>query len=247
MRAFLFVLAMLIGNSAQADIILVEDFEDASISYTASAADDLADIFGLNYFGRIANDTALPPLDLLYGNAQGTGFFGAQNTDDAPGGGASQVSLSWNGIDVSNFENLNLSWFVAEDDSASESWDSSSSFRIEYQLDGGGFQNLFAIASEIGIDLNQEDEKPRVDTNFDGVGDGAEITDVFAQFSSVIANGSSLDIRVTIEGLDETEEDIAFDNLMLTGDLVGVPEPAALSLFALGLVGLITNRRWRSE
>ncbi|MEL6243663.1 MAG: hypothetical protein AAFY74_20205 [Pseudomonadota bacterium] len=46
---------------------------------------------------------------------------------------------------------------------------------VSYSIDGGAFQTLLVFASEVGLDGNQTNEVPRVDTDFDGVGDGAEL------------------------------------------------------------------------
>jgi len=200
--------------------ILFEDFENSGSSRVgviySTEADALADIESENYYGVL---NATSGANVTYTNIQGVDFYGAQDTDNAMGGGGSlnPVVLNWSGINISGFTNLNLSWFVAEDDAAdgNEDWDRSSSVRLEVQIDGGGFSNLFAIESISATDLNQE---PSVDTDFDGVGDGTVITDTFAKFNNAIENGTTLDIRLTIEDLDTGDEDIAFDNLLLTGE-----------------------------
>ena len=218
--------------------ILLEDFEDAAITYTPSVADDLSDIGNLDYFGRIAPDTAIPTSagtnGISYANPQGNGYYGFMDADGANSGNVDVVDLDWTGINISGFNNLNLSWYLAEDDSGDgfEDWDIASSFRIAINLDNTGFIDIFRVESELGTDGNATNEKPRVDTLVagvgDGLGDGTEITNSFSQFSHLIANGSTLDIRVTIEFLDQGDEDIAFDSLLLTGDSVAVP-PALVS------------------
>ena len=228
-----------------ADVIAFEDFEDSTLTYTGPA-DALADIAASDYYGRLGNDNATPPASVVYNNIQGGGYYGVQDTDGALPAPLDVIELNWTGIDISDFENLNLSWLVAEDtagDSA-EDWDTTSSFRIAVQLDGGGYVDVFAVASELGTDGNQTNERPLVDTDFDGIGDGAEITDTFTQFSTALANGTTMDIRVTFEDLNAGDEDFAFDNLLLEGDFVGaIPEPGSAMLFGLALMGLGGVRR----
>ena len=245
MRSLIFTLIVFaISIPAQADIILFEDFEDATISYTTSVPDDLSDIATRDYFGRISPGTTTPPVDISYSNLQGTGYYGAQDTDSANSGNIDQIAIEWIGIDISNFDNLGVSWMVAEDtaNDGNEDWDTSSSFKILVQIDDGGFQNLFWIQSEIGSDGNETNEAPRVDTDFDGTGDGTAITDVFTLFSSGISNGSMLDIRVVIEDLDSGDEDIAFDNLLLTGDSTAIPEPSSAA-FLIAVCAFFGIRR----
>ena len=148
-------------------------------------------------------------------NGDGSFFFAAQDLDGE--GAASEQTLSFSGIDISGFTNLNFSALFAEDDDGNnQDWDDPDFVRVEYQIDGGGFENLFAIAElDDGDAFNQE---PGVDTDFDGVADGSAITSTFTEFSSAIAGtGTSLDLRFTID-LDAGDEDIAIDNIQIAGD-----------------------------
>lgn len=249
MTGLLMVLVtVILPTTANATLILLEDFEDSTVTYSTSIADDLSDIANRDYFGRLAPGTAIPPSNIQYTNAQGSGYYGAQDTDGATSGNVDSITLDWTGIDVSSFTNLHLSWFIAEDDSSDgfEDWDLASFFAVSVRADGvGAFNNIFAVASELGTDGNQTNEKARVDTNADGIGDGTEITAAFQQFSSSLADATSYDIRVAIQFLDAADEDIAFDDLRLTGDKTTstVPAPATLVLFCIGFIGLIRSRR----
>ena len=246
MRTVFFLLfTFMISNVVNAGIILLEDFEDSTVSYSSSVADDLSDISSRDYFGRIASDTASPPADVLYNNIQGNGYFGVQDTDGANSGNIDTVTLDWTGISINNFTGLSLSWFVAEDSSSDgeEDWDSTTSFQMLFQIDGGGFQVFFAIESELGTDADFTNEAPHVDTNFNGEGDGTEITDTFTQYSYLIgATGSLLDIKVVFDEFNAGDEDLAFDNLLLSGDIIEVPEPSIFAIFALGMIGLAARR-----
>ena len=140
-------------------------------------------------------------------------------TQDIDGEGAnSQQTLSFSGIDISNFTNLNVSALFAEDDSSDgeEDWDLPDSVKLEYQIDNGGFQNLLAIESI--PDGDNFNAVPALDTDFDGNGDGTQVTDSFQPFSNGIAGtGSLLDLRFTFN-LDSGDEDIAIDQIQVTGD-----------------------------
>jgi len=236
-------LLLFCGQTQAQTTILFEDFETigsarTGVTYTGPA-DAVADIAAGDYYGVINTGSGA---GVTYSNIQGTDFYGAQDTDGALGGSGAldPVVLNWTGVDISGFDTLSLSWFVAEDTASNlaEDWDLSTSVRLEAQFDGGGFMDLFAIESVSAVSGNQA---PAVDTNFDGVGDGSPITDVFTQYATAIANGSTLDIRLTIEDLDTGDEDIAFDSLLLTGN--AVPEPAALTLLLVSGAALGLRRR----
>lgn len=232
----------LMCSFAKADVIVFEDFEDSLITYSANVADDLSDVSIRNYFGRIAADTASPPADVSYSNLQGSGYYGVQDSDDTVSS-ATTIELTWSGISTANFTDLELSWMIAEDDASNgdEDWDIASSFRIEVDS-GTGYANVFQVEAELGGDGNETNEKPRVDTDFDGVGDGTEITDIFQSFNVSLADAASYNIRVTMEFLDSGDEDIAFDSLMLSGTSV-VPEPTMTGMLLLGVVMMGGRRR----
>jgi|GEM_PF-307006 len=143
----------------------------------------------------------------------GSFYFAAMDLNGD--GEAAQQTLSFTDLDISGLWDLLLSIDIAEDDDgSSEDWDRSDFFLIEYQIDGGGFQNLFAIEND-GSTFNSA---PSVDTDFDGNGDGIEITDVFQTFlASIDGTGSSLDLRLTF-ALEAGDEDLAIDNIIVSGE-----------------------------
>ncbi|OUR94317.1 hypothetical protein A9Q87_01330 [Flavobacteriales bacterium 34_180_T64] len=200
--------------------LLFEDFEDGTITYVSSPTDNLNAIGNNDYYGRIDNTSGLPG-NVSYSSQLGQGFYGVQDSDYANSSN-DDILLDWTGIDISGKTNLNLSLFVAEDDDGSnQDWDSTSSLQVQVQIDGGGYNTIFAVeAEEPGGDTSNN--RPLVDTNFDGIGDGAEITDTFAQFSSNIGGiGSTIDVRILMSNLDAGDEDIAIDNIELTGESTG--------------------------
>jgi len=150
-------------------------------------------------------------------------FFAVMDADSAPIVSQSPT-LTFSDIDISGQSDLFFSIDVAEDQSSdgSEDWDGDSALIIEYSIDGGTFQNLLAFEAEGGTNT-----EPAQDTNFDGIGDGANLTDTFQTFSAAIAGtGSSLDIRVTFANLTSGDEDVAIDNLVLSnGELAPPPPP----------------------
>ncbi len=216
------------------DIILFEDFEDGTVSYTTSNGeftDGSEDYFtrtdGSNISGQVS-----------FTGGAGSGFFAGQDLD---GDGEDPIQVVFfNGIDIDGFTDLSWSTLFAEDDDGtSEDWDASDFVHVDYQIDGGGFQNLFWLENN-GSTFNSA---PQVDTDFDGTGDGAVITDAFTNFSSAITEtGVLLDVRITV-ALDSGDEDIAFDNFLIEGTPTAVPEPGTLGFLAILGLGFIRRKR----
>ncbi len=246
MRSLFAALALcLVASVASADVVMIEDFEDTTVNYTVSTPDDLSDIANRDYYGIILPGDGLPA-DVAYSNLQGNGFYGVQDTDGATTP-VDTITMDFS-VNITNYENLSFSIFVAEDDAndTNQDWDTFSSLLVEFQIDGGGFQNLFAVESELGTDGNETNEAPREDTDFDQVGDGTEITNVFQEFTKSIAGtGSTLDLRITITDLDSGDEDVAIDNVSIEGDFTGIPEPGTMIILGAIAPLMLLRRRKR--
>jgi predicted extracellular nuclease len=149
------------------------------------------------------------------GGITGASYFAAMDLD---GEGASlPLTLTFEDIDISGFDSLVLSVDAAEDgDGGNQDWDVSDFVLIEVRIDGLAYTPLMAFESI--PDGDSFNAVPARDLGLDGDGDpGLELTDSFATFSQAIAGtGSELDIRITFQ-LDSGDEDIALDEITLTG------------------------------
>ncbi len=145
-------------------------------------------------------------------SVQGSYFFAGMDID---GEGASlPVTLTIDDIDISGYTDLQLKVYLAEDDDGSnQDWDAVDYVHFDYDIDNSGsFSNLLHIESSGG-----QNTEPSIDTNFDGSGDGTAITNTFTLFSADISGtGSLLDIKVTFN-LNTGDEDIAIDDISVTG------------------------------
>ncbi|MFV1884304.1 MAG: T9SS type A sorting domain-containing protein [Balneola sp.] len=197
----------LTATSLAQSTILLEDFEDTGIYYTSSIT-EFTDL-GQDYFKRTDGSDITGE---SFSNILGSFYFGAQDID---GEGASlPVNISINDIDISGYTDLILRVYLAEDATgASEHWDASDYVHFTYDIDEGSVSNLLWIET-LGDTTNGP---PGIDTDFDGNGDGTELTSTFAQFSaSISGTGSLLDLTIEFQ-LNSGDEDIAIDNIEILG------------------------------
>ncbi len=212
------VLFMFFAVQMHADNIWTLDFETSG-GYTTEDSDGNTGV----EFSDGSYDFFTSTLENTIGSGYGvTGFGGSYYfaAQDMDGEGMNiPAYLYKNGIDISGYSNLQFEIKLAEDDYGDPAWDADGDYlHIEYRIDGGGWQNLLWVESEVASGYNAE---PRIDTDFDGVGDGTEIIETFQLFTENIAEtGSTIDIRLTFN-LNSGGEDIAIDDLKITGTPAG--------------------------
>lgn len=190
-----------------------EDFESGTSTISSSSGSycndggSTGDYFDVGQDGNFTGN--------FTGNS--TNFFAAQDIDGC-GGNSGTETITWSGIDISGCSGLSLSVDLAEDDDgSSQDYDNSDYVHIDVSIDGGAFQPVIWVEND-GSTYNSP---PYIDTDFNGVGDGTEVTDQFQTFSNGISGtGSTLVIRITF-ALNSGDEDIAIDNITVTGSGCG--------------------------
>lgn len=159
-------------------------------------------------------------------NIQGSWYFAAEDIDGE--GATLPVTLTIDDINISGYAGLSFYVFLAEDDDGTnQDWDEPDYVHIDYDIDNSGsFSNLIWIEND-GSTYNSA---PYIDTDFDGTGDGSEITDAFTEYSAnITGTGSTIDIKVTFN-LNGGDEDIAIDVLRITGTPTGgVSDPTSFT------------------
>lgn len=185
-----------------------------------------------NYFTR-TDGTQINQSQVQFVGAEGF-FFAAQDVDDATG--TNPVSLTIPNIDISAVSaGLQLRATYAEDDQTSggapvEAWDASDYVKLYASIDGGAEVLILAFESSSSTETNTA---PRVDTDFDGIGDGIELTPTFSEITASIAGtGSSLTLRYEFD-LNGDNEDIAIDNISVFG-IVGTGQIARVAFSSAG-------------
>lgn len=181
----------------------------------------------LNYFTRTDGSNIGPSVVLT--NQQGSFYFGAQNIDDDPDVvGQIPLFLNIDDINISGYTDLEFRVHLAEDDEGTnEDWDnyvlSNDFVHFNYDIDNtGSYYNLLWIESGVNYCfLGCSDAAPLIDTDFNGNGDGTEITNTFRQFTQPIPlTGNLLDIQIEFS-LNLSQEDIAIDNIEIWGTPIG--------------------------
>jgi hypothetical protein len=151
--------------------------------------------------------------------ADGAFIFAGQDLDGE--GAFLPLSVSTIAIDVTGLSDVDFAILLAEDDDGTnQDWDDADFVNITYALDGGADQNLIWIRSEAA----GSNSAPRIDTDFDGVGDGAEITSTFTEYveNIVLSGNSSITFKIEMS-LNSGDEDIAFDNIRVVDGFVAQP------------------------
>ncbi len=204
----LFIVVVCISTISFAQTIWTEDFSTGtnySVTLGGEGNDGTSD-----YFQRTDGTN----IGITYENITGN-FFAAQDVDD--GGwtdSAAPSELTWSGIDITGESTL---YFYASLASlATTKIDDNDYLVIQYRVDGGSWTNLMAFEND-GTQYNTYFLR---DNDFDGTGEGTQLTSSFTQFESQISvSGTTLDLHITVS-VNAGGEDIAFDELILRNEQV---------------------------
>lgn len=229
------VLSLWPGLDARAHAILMhEDFEDAEVLYTAGPDGEYSDGQG-DFFTR-TDGTNIGSFIEVDG-VEGDSWFHAMDLDgDAR---APAQTLTFSNINISGFLELGFAARFAEDDDGdNEDWDIDDFVHVRYRIDGGPMHNLLWIEND-GTLFNTA---PRVDTDFDGNGDGPLITDSFKRLTAAIPHsGETLELSIRFV-LGGDQEDLALDDVMVFNGIV--PQPATC-LYAVPIAASLATARRR--
>jgi len=209
---FLLVLILLIGTTilnAQTTI-WSEDFDDNtqySVTLGGEGNDGTSD-----YFQRTDGSN----IGITYTGKTGVNFFAGQDIDDGGWpGSASPSQLTWTSFSISSYTSIEFKGYFAS--AATAKIDNSDYLHVEYSIDGGAWTNLIWFEND-GATYNTFFLE---DTDFDGTGDGTQLTSAFAQFTKSIAGtGSTLELRYTA-AVNSGGEDFAIDYFEVTGLAAG--------------------------
>ncbi len=209
-KIYAIILSLLSLTVYSQSVIYSYSFEDNGANDYTTSIPEFSD-GSYDFFTSTSNNT----IGSNYGvtGQDGDHYFAAQDTDSTSDGGSSDPLTLTFTIDISGYSNLGLKILVAEDDNGDPKWDSDDSVHIDYTIDGGTSTSLIWIESEAENGTNAE---TRIDTDFDGVGDGAAITEAFMELQqSITGTGSTLVLTITYSNLHYGSEDLAIDNIRI--------------------------------
>lgn len=197
--------------------VFLEDFETDGngTRYVTSIPETI--LSSDQYFTR-TNDRAPTSIFGAFGNTDGF-WFGACDFD-GNGNSTQSETMTFTGIDISGFLDLNFSGSFAAFFNFNGYWDSDTLVYFEASIDGGAFEKIMQFAAVPAKDtLNDKNNREAaIDEDLDGVGDGAVLSADFATFSTAFSGtGTTLDLRVTFQNLTQTGEDFQLDTLEITG------------------------------
>jgi hypothetical protein len=213
-----FALAMATLPVARGDVVWTEQFETdggGARYFVTEFTDGAADYFGRNQNGDVSLGTD-------YTGVQGSYWLGGQDQDGD--GGTKDQTITFAAIAVDGYQNLVFKALFAESRPASDGKDDIDAgdyIHVQYRMDAGSWAELLWFQND-GTTFNTTFQ---VDSDFDGVGEGAQLETAMAQFSAAVpVTGSSLELRV-VASVDAGDEDWAMDDLALEGDSAGPPSP----------------------
>ncbi len=182
-------------------LIHVVDFETQGLGYTTSSPEFHS---GSDYFSQTTSNVGVT-------GRIGSGVFAAQDIDE---GISLPAFLNIQNINITGYTNLELRVYLAEeDDGGSQDWDNPDYVHFNGTIDAGGSFNLLWIEN----DGSASNSAPFIDTDFNGVGDGTEITDAFQQFIvPIVGTGNNLNLEIEFD-LDAGDEDIVIDHIEVYG------------------------------
>lgn len=220
--------ALFLWNFAASAQVWSEDFETDgnNVRYFATGQfnDGTSDHYGRTTTVSISNVSG------AYTGMSGTFFFAGEDLDDIgvqpEQNGISPKTMTFAPINVTGVGQIELRALIATG-SIGNHWDAADQFFFEYNLDGNGWVKVMQFAAPgagTNIGMNH-------DADLDGIGEGTQITNAFAQYTaSIPGTGSSLEIRVTT-GADSGSEEFAFDLVAIwdanAAPLLGCTDPAA--------------------
>ncbi|KAA1260808.1 hypothetical protein LF1_33500 [Rubripirellula obstinata] len=225
------IAALMMMNSAKAEVVFSESFDDAT-GFTTSTpffADNFGDFFGLaevtDGFGA---NVATPG-----GVKEYTGFTGGFLTGmDLDGEGATlPVTVDWTGIDISGRPALSFAGDFAEFFDTPGDIDADDSLFVEAQIDGGGYSTILEFTP--GLFDNNTFNGFFTNGNLSLGSEAQRFT------APITGTGNLLDLRLTVS-VNSGDEDFAVDSFSVTA----IPEPGSFAaLSAIACFGMSVRRR----
>jgi hypothetical protein len=164
-----------------------------------------------DFFARLSAAENATRFGTAFSGVVGGGFFGGEDIDQngLPNGGEVVVCLNASGIG-----NITVDVLLGAD-ATGNAFELGDGVWVEYKFDAGPWEKLLAFRPTVGGASLSED------TDNDNVGDGDALSETLTNFSRpILASGGLLKVRVRASN-GTTNEEIAFDELVVNGIVVG--------------------------
>ncbi len=218
---------------AQADELWLETFETDGQGTRYTASTPFND--GVNDHWNRTDGTDISNISGPYTGFGGGYFWAAEDTDDNGGNGLAEQSLEINAISITGYTNLRLSGlFGAGNNSGSGTaadggYDANDYLIVQYRVDSSDpLDFVDALCFNYENHGDTSNEPIGLDADCDGTADvlgSNQLTTNLQEFGIDLAvTGNLLDLRVLVN-MESAKEEIAFDDIKLTGDLSGVDNP----------------------
>lgn len=229
--------------SIQAAEVWSESFEDDGQGVRYTSTPEFTDGGG-DYWLR-TDGAGLPISAGAYSGYDGTYFWAAEDVDGE--GGTDEPELNVTGIDISGAASLSFSGLFAaghEGGPGASKYDSTDYMKVQYQIDSGGYVDGICFSYEPGTDGGPTTNEPiGLDADCNGESDGVagRLNATLAEYGFAIAGtGSTLDLKVIVS-VNAGDEELAFDQLKVSGNLGDVPPTVSSTVPTDGTVGVAEN------
>jgi len=247
MRIFCFILLSFIflSTNAYSQQIWLDDFDGSNTTATFSTPTECGGDPEISHFGVVCENGGgcaremAPAFTGLYSNLMGN-FLGAYDTDRVPVCGPVMDDLElaeWTGIDISSCLGSDKLYFCFDVASwgngmfPSAGWDPPSNVTVSVNIDG-------TPITLTTIEDQGQDTNPAFDLDCDMVGDSNPLTNALTTYCFQIPGpGTTLGVLIAIDGLNETAEDLAIDNVSVycTSDGNTLPGPVLVGCGTCGI------------
>jgi hypothetical protein len=252
----LFILLLLLacstGVSAQTQF-WSDTFEDAGAPSSGSRTPSLTFSCGgtpaTNYFFR-TNLAGISLISGSYTGIQGTKFWAGEDIDFGPTCTNATVSanqqVTWSSINIAGKSVLSFKGLFAANSSFGSNWEGSNFgasqdyMAVEYRIDGGAWTKAVAFYAS----STAQSQTLKLETTGDLVGDGADLTYAFTEYTAnIVGTGTLLDLRLNVFANGSGTEEIAADNFRL---FYGSILPVKLTGFSGTNKNAVNTLQWQT-